>query len=711
MGLHIYRRGEIYWWRIRFLGISGPAHVAFSLNVSVPAFAKLLGASLDFEALRLRRISEHGGMDAKDLKTKLILKRDEDLERFKFEWTPAALARLARIEGDHFDGPVAEHPDLEEAPDDASLVAVAESFDDHDLLAASRSQRRMVQFDGDGLALGLHNEVDVDAVMAVVYRRILTLGARAGLKPDDEDDLRASGLRGDEIVVIRNTLLYLSDREDRTDWALGPSRKEIEAALITVGIRPSLDHTHIIRRIVLVRRTKLLETLANIPGPDFYAISKRSSDNVLRNQIEPPRFPQVMAESSIRTPAPGQIPAAADMPPENEQTYSFAQLVENFIQKERKSMGKHTERQYRSIGALFVKTCETDNPRKMAQSHIGAYFDNLALLPKSYGRSPKDAARSIAEIIQRGKEMVTKGIQSDDFIGLDPPTINRHVTQLSKLLMYAKGKGYEIGDIATLQSFRQHDPECDEDKRNAFDVAMSIILFSTSPWAGCLNEDDRLTPGNLIVHSSLFFVPMLGCYDLLSLSEAVGIMLDDIDLDSEIPCINIRPNEIRDRTKTRTRTRRQPIHDELMRLGFGRYVKALRELGFRTLWPELLIRGQNTDLGDLFSKDWTPALDNALPEARQNKQTFQSWRSAGNTFLIGMEPTISMVTRYQLMGHALKDVNGRHYTKQLPDAVKLAGLRHLPIVTGHLQPAEIRLSQSVLDFAAQNLGPNKGFLI
>ncbi len=65
-----------------------------------------------------------------------------------------------------------------------------------------------------------------------------------------------------------------------------------------------------------------------------------------------------------------------------------------------------------------------------------------------------------------------------------------------------------------------------------------------------------------------FLNGLLAKYELMSLSEATGLMLPDIDDACLIPSIEIRNNALRETLKTPTRSRRQPIHPELIRLGF-----------------------------------------------------------------------------------------------------------------------------------------------
>ena len=116
------------------------------------------------------------------------------------------------------------------------------------------------------------------------------------------------------------------------------------------------------------------------------------------------------------------------------------------------------------------------------------------------------------------------------------------------------------------------------------------------------------------------------------MSEIVGLLVDDVNSESEFPAIEIQDNELRS-VKTRLSSeRRIPVHPELIRLGFIDYVRMLKAQSQKMLFPELIILRPRTALATGFSKDWTPLLDEALPDARKNDKTFHSFRKGGKTF-------------------------------------------------------------------------------
>lgn len=64
-------------------------------------------------------------------------------------------------------------------------------------------------------------------------------------------------------------------------------------------------------------------------------------------------------------------------------------------------------------------------------------------------------------------------------------------------------------------------------------------------------------------------------------------MIDDVIFDNgDIPYIHIAKNERR-RIKNAQSQRNIPLHPEVLRLNFLGYVKAIKALGYRSLFPDL----------------------------------------------------------------------------------------------------------------------------
>jgi hypothetical protein len=82
-------------------------------------------------------------------------------------------------------------------------------------------------------------------------------------------------------------------------------------------------------------------------------------------------------------------------------------------------------------------------------------------------------------------------------------------------------------------------------------------------------------------------------------------MVDDVIFDNgDIPYLHIAKNERR-RIKNVLSQRNFPLHPEVMRLNFQAYVKAIKALGDKLLFPDLYSPSSRSPLGD---KQFKPIL-------------------------------------------------------------------------------------------------------
>ncbi len=435
----------------------------------------------------------------------------------------------------------------------ASIAAV----DEINLRDAADRSRLAVGFNDGGFLLGIDNEPRAPKVMAAVYRIIAHRGAEARLTAEDEVQLAAKGRTSADIKAIRSLVVEAACSERKTSWRLGPEYEELEAALLRAGIRPAWDSMHAVRRLIMLSRASLLHVLAS----DTKQVDDRGSAIAAPPPAAAP-MPEIAgvsasAEHEKAAAATTQASAAGNQAQSSGPTIDFLELTENFLAKKKRGKSGKSDRQYRALARLFVKVAGTSDPSKMGQAHIGELFDLLPQLSKAFGKSPEDEKRNLMDIIARGEAAVLQsGRPREELIGFEPATVARYVTQLGALLRYMRGRGYVIGNLDTLSDMREPDDEPDEDKRRPFSEAEEVKLFSSPPWTGCASDENRRERGSLVVHDSLYWIPLCAKYELATLSEAALLMLSDVDDDAAIPAIDFRPNELRDKLKTPVRRRR-----------------------------------------------------------------------------------------------------------------------------------------------------------
>lgn len=375
-------------------------------------------------------------------------------------------------------------------------------------------------------------------------------------------------------------------------------------------------------------------------------------------------------------------------------TNSLTEMVEDLITHKGATWDEKTQRQHRAVAAMLGDIAGTDDLRQIQHAHLADYIQNLSNLPKSYGKSSRDAALSIADLVERGRTMRAAGQREK--VGLSPATVNRHITQLSTIAKYCRAKQRPIGQVELLGDFRLIDPERDGEKRPAFEVEEVKTLFAHPVWTSTASEAEMLRVAReQQIFAAVYWLPLLGYYTCARLSELVYLELGDIDL--EQATLKIRPTRRR-RLKNAVSRRTLPLHPELIRLGFLDYVRSRSGARSDLIFAEISQFGENTPLSNLFDKRWTVVLDEAVPSAREERKTFHSFRHFGNTEMI--RRLVLDPIRESMMGHEGSTVNSRNYKKTLKPEDLCTAIAAIPAVTWDLRAYDWTLIGSSLTLSA-----------
>ena len=390
----------------------------------------------------------------------------------------------------------------------------------------------------------------------------------------------------------------------------------------------------------------------------------------------------------------GRIPAGAERPPLMRphkrhgvvtpmavvtpltQISTLPEVVEALIAKRSKESSKRgkkrepkwdvkTADQHRGIAQMFVSVVGSINLKDIEIEHVPLYFRTLEALSRTLGRSSRDHLLSLEEHLANAAEL------DGDKVGRDAGTVNRQVTQLGNILASARSYGSKLDGLKdALEEERQ---PAEESNKLPFTCDDITALLQHEAFVHTLSK----------ASPSLYWITLLAVYTGARMAELCGLRVSDIDG----AVIVIRKNPYR-RLKNKGATRRIPLHPELIRLGFLDYLATIAASGSDLLFPDLRARGVYSSLSNLFSKEFTPLLDAALANARQEGKTFHSLRHSFNSILIGKADP---VVRYRLMGHTTTDagdqldVNARVYS-HLADDLLSAAIEQIPKYSSHLQP-------------------------
>ncbi|MCC4632816.1 site-specific integrase [Xanthomonas dyei] len=163
----------------------------------------------------------------------------------------------------------------------------------------------------------------------------------------------------------------------------------------------------------------------------------------------------------------------------------------------------------------------------------------------------------------------------------------------------------------------------------------------------------------------------IGLYTGARASEVGQLLVKDVFEEDGIPCIRISDEGEHQKVKTEVSLRTVPLHPELLKIGFLRWVEGKRKAGETRLFPAAkatAVNGQGNWITKAFSrhlaevgKGWAPA-----------KRGFHSLRK---TFIQELQGAgVVSELRAQIVGHELDDEHHSTYSRDFTAVEKLSGL-------------------------------------
>jgi integrase len=410
---------------------------------------------------------------------------------------------------------------------------------------------------------------------------------------------------------------------------------------------------------------------------------------------DPPKPPSAIAGSAVDR--PDDPPTAGASPiPQFVPMAEFARFADGVIQLNAADghWDEKTQRQAKSISSLFIKFMVQDQHvhdlNLVGQTQVGKFADFLRLeIYKHYGKSVRDEERTIEELRAKGRsvERTKRGIGAD--------TLNRHWTFIGQIFNYAIARGYkclEGIDLTKLRAKGRNKDRRARDERLKLPIDSAKAIFQTPPFINCAGWDDLGTWGEQgaaqVFHCALYFVPILIYYMGARREELCGAMVDDVIFDREgcRPYIHIVANEQR-RIKNAQSKRNIPIHPELIRLGFLDYVRKIKALGYKLLFPDLYSPSTRSPLGNRFYKLFKPILTAA-------EITEEGLGAHAVRHLFGAQlkkKLLSKEDRADLLGHAGDSETSERYCEPHELDTLFEFIMKLEVITGHLVPLAINL--------------------
>lgn len=348
-------------------------------------------------------------------------------------------------------------------------------------------------------------------------------------------------------------------------------------------------------------------------------------------------------------------------------------------------------RQIRKAVELFVFANGDLPVSQLKQVHAGQFVNLMTQLPKSYGRNKDDIAGGLSASVARGKKLKPADR------GLSGVTRNKHITWVQAVLQYARSSlGVAPAEPLDFSELRSKKPAGEDKPRMSWSDPEIKLLLSAPVWSGCAGLFDRLTRGEHVWHDAWYFGPtglaLHGCRS----DEFMGLALDEIFEDAPTPYFIIRDNAFR-RVKTGSSIRTLPISPEFIRLGFLDYVREMRSLKHKLVFPEMYAPGNKSGFDSTFYKTIFSKLRlHAFPEGTEHfrqsggakEKDAHSLRGSMANLLLGKVPDS---IREDVLGHRGKGTTRKNYDEPAALALKLEAISKLSFLTEHIDAKPLNL--------------------
>ncbi len=162
---------------------------------------------------------------------------------------------------------------------------------------------------------------------------------------------------------------------------------------------------------------------------------------------------------------------------------------------------------------------------------------------------------------------------------------------------------------------------------------------------------------------SSYWIPLLGLYTGARLNELGQLYVEDVGDEDNIQHITIKPDSLTGRTIKDGKKRRVPIHPDLIKMGFLDYVKAMRELNHKQLFPELKVTRADGKLTDKWGSWWRGYIRDELNITRV-PQPFHAFRHTFSDYC--RRSKLAYEIQMRIEGHSMGNVGDRYGARLFP---------------------------------------------
>ena len=260
---------------------------------------------------------------------------------------------------------------------------------------------------------------------------------------------------------------------------------------------------------------------------------------------------------------------------------SFMEVYKAWVSEKGAKWSSTTEANYATGADLFVKVCGDLPVTEIEKRHVRKVRDIADNLPKPWRtdeamkqRKPEDLAAD---------ETITGPRISEE-------TVNRYLNVVRGALKFAVEE--EEIEANPAEGVRSQQETTDERSREPWSVEQLNALFKA---------EEFQKPKKDWTHKQ--WLPLVALFSGARQSELVKLRTEDIREIGGVLCIDIVDRGGRERLKNKASARPVPVHSQLVKLGFKKYVERVKERGEERLWPEYSVPAKGA-YGKVYSQEF-----------------------------------------------------------------------------------------------------------
>ena len=253
----------------------------------------------------------------------------------------------------------------------------------------------------------------------------------------------------------------------------------------------------------------------------------------------------------------------------------------------------------------MAEECDGGGLAASRQPHLAKFVNFLQFdIYTNCGKSVADEARTIAELrrIAEGKPGEQRGVQ--------PPTLNGHLTFLNQLLDYARGEGLRLDPDLSTSRLRARNTK-DDRARNARPTLKkdaAARVFALPPFTGSRSWAEPFEPGEEVFHRALYYVPMLLFYGGGRREEFCGLAPNDIITDNDADPLHPSGPEQTSSPEESAIEAQRSVASRGGPSGIPGVRRRYQTTRIWRLFPDLYSPSSKSPMGDRFYREFKPAL-------------------------------------------------------------------------------------------------------